>query len=130
MIDIKNLKKGDYVFAEFDGQRNMGPITRFNKDEGQVGVMTNENEFWYAQNDVHPIPLNATSLTELGFEEMSNNESAVKYSKGAFRLVVQNGDFSNAEMWYREDRRHHPQMAFVHELQNHYLDMTKIHLEK
>jgi len=39
-------------------------------------------------------------------------------------------DFSKIEMWWREDRRHFSFPLGVHELQNLYLDMTKVHLEK
>ena len=58
-------------------------------------------------------------------------DGSVKYLKGSFRLVTPNkGDFSHIEMWYREDRRHNPDVHFIHQLQNHYLDMTKVHLTK
>ena len=40
------------------------------------------------------------------------------------------GDFSDIEMWWREDRRHFPFALGVHELQNLHLDMTKIPLDK
>ena len=37
-------------------------------------------------------------------------------------------DGSKLDMWWREDRRTHPNVHFIHQLQNHYLDMTKVHL--
>jgi hypothetical protein len=51
--------------------------------------------------------------------------------KGAFRIVTPKiGDFSNIEMWYREDRRHFSHPIGVHQLQNLHLQMTKVPLEK
>jgi hypothetical protein len=60
-----------------------------------------------------------------------DTEDGVKYMKGPFRVLVHNPEkFSNMEVWYREDRRHFDLPLYVHELQNHYLQMTKVPLEK
>jgi hypothetical protein len=76
-----------------------------------------------------PLPVDESQLTKLGFEKQEM-DGATKYLKGAFRLVTpKKGDFSNVEMWYREDRRHFNSQLGVHELQNLHLDMTKVHLE-
>jgi hypothetical protein len=130
MIPFKALKKGDYVYAAFEGSQTMGPITGVNNDEQQVCVLTGENEFWYPKDAISPIPINEATLAEFGFEQSTTDKGSHKFSKGPFRLVVRNEDFNNVEMWYREDIRRHPQLSFVHELQNHYLEMTKVHLEK
>ncbi|HYO21754.1 MAG TPA: hypothetical protein VER36_05075 [Flavisolibacter sp.] len=67
---------------------------------------------------------------KLGFEKQEA-DNGVKYLKGPFRIFApQNGNFSNLEVWYREDRRHFHKPLYVHELQNHHLDMTKVPLEK
>jgi len=67
---------------------------------------------------------------KFGFEKEEIN-GAVKYKKGVFRLVIpQAGDFSNIEMWYREDRRHFKVPIAVHELQNLHMSMSKIQLER
>ncbi|MBC7904096.1 MAG: hypothetical protein H7Y27_11765, partial [Gemmatimonadaceae bacterium] len=56
-------------------------------------------------------------------------DGRVKYMKGAFRVVVPSRDnFSDIEIWYREDRRHFNHALFVHELQNHHYSMTKVEL--
>jgi hypothetical protein len=44
--------------------------------------------------------------------------------------LSENGNFSNFEMWYREDRRHIAQPLTVHMLQNHYHSMTKVDLTR
>ena len=76
------------------------------------------------------LPLTDRQLVRLGFEKQTDGASGpVKYMKGAFRLMTPAPDrFDNFEMWYREDRRHITQPIFVHELQNHYRDMTKVEL--
>jgi hypothetical protein len=66
----------------------------------------------------------------LGFTKEESDDT-VKYKRDSFRLVTpKKGDFSNIEMWWREDRRHFSFPLGVHELQNLHLDMTKVHLDK
>jgi hypothetical protein len=45
-------------------------------------------------------------------------------------LLPAEGDFSKFEIWYRDEKRHIMQPIFVHQLQNHFLDMTKVHLNE
>ncbi len=49
--------------------------------------------------------------------------------KGAFRIQTpQQDNFSNFEIWYRDEKRIMLHPISVHQLQNHYLEMTKVHL--
>jgi hypothetical protein len=49
--------------------------------------------------------------------------------KGAFRVLLpQKDDFSQMEMWWREEHRFMHEPISVHELQNHHLQMTKVEL--
>jgi hypothetical protein len=129
MIKFSEIKVGDYVLAEYEGQQRNGEVTRLNGDEKQVCVETDVQEFWYETAHLFPIALNDESLTWLNFTKEDREDGSVKYKKGSFRLVVpKKGDFSSIEMWYREDKRHHPDVHFVHQLQNHYNDMVKVHL--
>jgi len=74
--------------------------------------------------------LDEDQLLRLGFTR-EETDGAVKYKKDSFRLVTpKKGDFSNLDMWWREDRRHFNFPLGVHELQNLHLDMTKVHLDK
>jgi len=131
MIKFNELKIGDFVNAEYEGQLWSGEIVRLNKDEKQVCVLTAVQEFWFTTEHLFPIPLNEEALLDLSFTKQEKEDGSVKYMKGAFRIVTPTvGDFSKLEIWYREDRRHHPNVHFVHQLQNHYLDMTKIHLTR
>lgn len=131
MIKFNDIKIGDYMMGEFEGKMWEGEVTRFNGDEKQVCLLTSVQEFWFSTDHLHPMPLDENALLNLNFSKQEGEDGSVKYSKGAFRLVTPKaGDFSSIEMWYREDRRHHPNVHFVHQLQNQYLDMVKIHLTR
>ena len=132
MIKFNDIKIGDFVMGEYEGKMWEGEVTRLNGNEKQVEVKTEVQEFWFEQEHLYPIPLTEEELLKLSFTKAEDNGGAsVKYMKGSFRIVLPvKGDFSKMEMWYREDIRHNPNVHFVHQLQNHYLDMTKIHLTK
>jgi hypothetical protein len=131
MIKFSDIQIGDYMLGEFEGKMWEGEVTRLNGDEKQVCLQTEVQEFWFSTDHLHAIPLNEEALLNLKFTKQSNEDGSVKYSKGSFRIVTpQAGDFSSIEMWYREDKRHHPDVHFVHQLQNQYHDMTKIFLTK
>ena len=129
MLKIGELKQGDIVKVNDDGVEREGVVVRISHEEHQALVDNGVQEFWYSQEDIKAVPLDESQLTKLGFEKQ-DVEGAVKYLKGAFRLVTPHkGDFSNIEMWYREDRRHFNVPLGVHQLQNLHLDMTKVPLE-
>lgn len=131
MIKFNEIKVGDYLMGEYEGKMWEGEVTRLNGDEKQVCLQTEVQEFWFETDHLHPIPLNEVQLQKLNFTAQDAEHGAAKYSKGAFRLVTPHkGDFSHLEMWYREDYRHNPGVQYVHQLQNHYLDMTKVHLTR
>lgn len=131
MIKFNEIKIGDFVKAEYEGVLRDGEVTLLNGDEKQVCVQTDVQEFWFEPEKLHPIALNEEELLKLNFTKHQDQDGAVKYSKGAFRLVTpKSNDFSHFEMWYREDFRHNPDVHFIHQLQNHYLDMTKVHLTR
>lgn len=129
MIKFSDIRIGDYLKAEYEGKMWDGEVVRLNGDEKQVCVQTEVQEFWFSPDHLYPIELNDGSLLKLGFQKQQQEDGSVKYLKGSFRIVAPRvGDFSSIEMWYREDRRHHPDVHFIHQLQNQYLDMTKVHL--
>src|SRR5438045_3489890 len=122
MINFNELKIGDYVIVEFEGGKWQGVITRLNKDDKQICVETEVQEFWYEPEDLYPIPVTDESLKKLNFTREDLPDGSVKYKKGSFRLVIpKRDDFSYKEAWYREDRRDNPQMDYIHQLQNQYL---------
>lgn len=129
MLKVGELKQGDIVKVNDDGVERDGVVVRVNPVEHRALVDNGVQEFWYEQEDIKPVPLDESQLTKLGFEKQ-DFDGAVKYLKGAFRLVTpKKGDFSNVEMWYREDRRHFSFPLGVHQLQNLHLDMTKVPLD-
>lgn len=130
MLKIGDLKSGDLIIVDDEGVKREGTVVRVSHEENQALVDNGVQEFWYSPEDMYAVPLDDDQLARLGFtrEEV---DGAVKYKKDSFRLVTpKKGDFSNIEMWWREDRRHFSFPLGVHELQNLHLSMTKVPLEK
>jgi hypothetical protein len=131
MIQFHELRVGDLVLAEYAGTRSEGEVIGLNGDEKEVDVQTSAQDFWYNPDQLFGIAVDESQLFLLGFERQDMPDGQVKYLKGPFRILLsQNGNFTNFEMWYREDRRHITQQLAVHQLQNHYYSMTKVHLER
>jgi hypothetical protein len=129
MLKIGELKQGDIVKVNDEGVERVGTVVRVSHEEHQALVDNGVQEFWYTQEEMEAVPLDEAQLTRLGFEKQ-DMDGSVKYLKGPFRLVTpRSGDFTNIEMWYREDRRHFSVPLGVHQLQNLHLDMTKVPLE-
>lgn len=129
MIKFSELKKGDYVLAESDGQAYQGEVTDFNHDEKEVCVYNGVQELWFTPENLYAIPLDEEQLFKLKFSKHVNDDGSVKYMKGAFRLETPKQDeFSNFVIWYRDEKRVIQHHIPVHELQNHYAAMTKVHL--
>lgn len=129
MLKIGNLKSGDIITVNDEGIMREGTVVSTSQEENQALVNNGVQDFWYSPEQMHSVPLDESQLQRLGFTR-EEEEGAVKYKKDSFRLVTpKKGDFSNVEMWWREDRRHFGFPLGVHELQNLYLDMTKVHLD-
>jgi len=128
MIRFNDLKPGDLVLAEYEGEKVRGIVKDLNKEDKEVCVETSVQEYWFTPEHLYPIPLSDEQLQYLGFTKAENG-NGVKYSKDSFRIQIPvKNDFTNIEMWWREDRRVIKQPISVHELQNHYYDMTKVEL--
>lgn len=130
MLKIGNLKPGDIITVNDEGVTREGTVVSVSHEENQALVDNGVQEFWYSPEEMNPLPLDENQLLRLGFTK-EEADGGIKYKKDSFRLVTpKKGDFSNVEMWWREDRRHFSFSLGVHELQNLYHDMTKVHLEK
>ena len=128
MIRLNEIQQGDLVIAEYDGDTWEGVVKEINNEDKEVCVETSVQPFWYKPDHLFPIPLSEDQLNKLGFERVENGQ-AVKYMKDSFRILVPSkDDFSRLEMWWREDRRELNHPISVHELQNHYYQMTKVEL--
>ena len=131
MIRFQDLKVGDFVIAQYDGEKWEGTIKGLNREDKEVCVETEVQEFWFKPEDLYGIPLNDEQLIKLGFIRQPDGDNAMKYMKGAFRVFLPNKDnFSDLEIWYREDHRLLHQPITVHQLQNHYNQMTKVDLTR
>jgi len=129
MIKFSEIKNGDYVLASSDGEVWQGEVVNLHASNKQVCVYNGVQEFWFEENEISALPLDESQLMKLSFEKEKMDDGKVKYKKGAFRVLLpSDGDFSHFELWYRDEYRHILHPIAVHELQNHYLDMTKVHL--
>jgi hypothetical protein len=129
MIKFNEIKVGDIVNAEYEGIIKEGEVIDLDREDKLVCVQSDVQEFWYGPEHLFPIAVDDAQLQKFGFEKVENTDGTVKYMKDAFRILLPHkDDFSSFEIWYREDRRHITHPINVHELQNHYSQMTKVEL--
>ncbi len=128
MIKFNEIKPGDYVMAEYEGELWEGIVNELNREDKEVCVQTEVQEFWFKPEQLRAIPLTEEQLEKFNFEKEILADGWVKYKKGPFRIQAKGSDFNDFEIWYREDRRHIKQPIGIHELQNHYYQMTKVEL--
>ena len=129
MLKIGDLKSGDIIVVNDEGVQREGTVVSVSHEENQALVNNGVQEFWYSPEEMFAVPLDDHQLLRLGFTR-EESDGLVKYKKDSFRLVTpRKDDFTNVEMWWREDRRHFSFPLGVHELQNLHLDMTKVHLD-
>ncbi len=130
MLKLSELKQGDIIHVNDEGVMREGTVVKIDHAENLALVDNGVQEFWYSPEEISSLSLDENQLALLGFSKEEVN-GAVKYKKDSFRLITpQKGNFSNIEMWWREDRRHFNTPLGVHELQNLHLQMTKIPLER
>ena len=130
MVKPGHLQQGDILMVNDEGLMREGVVVGKDLAENLVQVDNGIQEFWYQPQDLYPIALDEAQLLKFGFEK-ENVDGGTKYKKGVFRLVTpEAGNFSNIEMWYREDRRHFNVPIALHELQNLHMSMSKIPLER
>jgi len=131
MIKFHEIKIGDLLLADNEGKRVEGEVVELNHEDKEVCVRTDVQDFWFTPDHLYPIPLDDGQLQKFHFEKVENPDNTVKYMRGPFRILLPRKDsYSDFEMWYREDRRHMNHPVSVHELQNHYRQMTKVELTR
>jgi hypothetical protein len=131
MIRIQEIKMGDLIRANFEGQHVDGQVTDVNHEDKQVRVQNGDQDDWFDPENLEAIPLDDDQLSKLGFDKEVNDDKSVKYKRGPFRILISApGKFDDLEIWYREDRRHVHHPIGVHELQNFYHQMTKVDLSR
>jgi hypothetical protein len=133
MIPMNELKAGDIVNAEFEGKMFPGSVVEFDLGSGQVCVVTNDDqESWYQTDELFPIPLTKETLEDLQFVQDGgpDPDGSITWVRGPFSIKVYDpATFQNLTLQYRSEqpRKLHHGLA-LHELQNHYLAMTNVHL--
>jgi hypothetical protein len=129
MVKITELKEGDIVQVLDAGIERVGTVVDITREDNMACIDNGIQEFWYPAEEIVPVPLTEKQLVEtLGFEKEESAEGT-KYKKGPFRVLVHDpGNYTNLDIWYREDHRHFSHPIYVHELQNHHLAMTKVPL--
>lgn len=131
MIKFNELKKGDHIIADSDGDKRRGEVEDLNGNEKQVCVATGAQSFWFETDQLSGITLTEDELINFKFHKHVNDDGTVKYMKGAFRMVIpKEGDFSRMEIWYRDEQRHITEPIALHILQNHFYEMTKVFLNE
>lgn len=131
MIKFNELQKGDHVMANSDGDIRRGEVENLNNNEKQVCVNTGVQSFWFETDQLTAIPITESELENLKFHKQVQEDGTVKYMKGAFRMLIpKEGDFSRMEIWYRDEQRHVTENIPLHCLQNHFHEMTKVHLNE
>jgi hypothetical protein len=129
MLKLTDLKQGDIVSINDQGIQRVGTVVKVSPENHQALIDNGIQEFWFGPEEMTAIPLDEEQLLKLGFTK-EVIDGGMKYKKDSFRLVTpRQGDFSNIEMWWREDKRHFSFPLGVHELQNLHLSMTKVPLE-
>ena len=129
MIKFNEIKMGDFLEGEYEGKRWEGEVVNLNGNEKQVCLATEVQEFWFETDDLYPIPISDEALQKLAFTKEELPDGSVKYKKGTFRMLIcKPDDFSHMDIWYRDDKRINPQIQYIHQLQNQYSQMTKVHL--
>lgn len=131
MVKVSELKEGDIVKVIDSGDERLGTVVEISREENMASINNGTQDFWYSQENIIPVPLTEEQLINtLGFEKEVTPEGT-KYKKGPFRVVVHDpGNYTSLDIWYREDRRHFNHPLYLHELQNHHLQMTKVYLER
>jgi len=129
MLRINHIKKGDYFIANNHGDLKIGEVVGKNVYNNQVCIDEGIAEYWYDVRQLTPIQLSDKELAKLKFSKIINTDGTVKYSKGAFRMLIPHeGDFSKIKIWYRDEHRIIFESITVDQLQHHFLEMTKVHL--
>ncbi|MBP1650300.1 MAG: hypothetical protein H6Q26_457 [Bacteroidetes bacterium] len=133
MINLHDVKAGDTVIVEYEGEKHEGLVLEVNREDKQVCVQTGEQEFWYELADVYPIPLSEEQLLKLQFtkENISPDPDNRRiYVRGPFSVMFHELDGREAiRLDYRDEHREIKGALTVNQLQNHYHAMTNFHLD-
>jgi hypothetical protein len=124
MIRLTEVKEGDIVIADFEGQKRVGDVLEVSRGDKKALVAHGENEFWYDMVHIYAVPLEPEILDELGFRKVDSPNGLI-YERGPFTLQYVATDTENYNLLhYRDETRHVHNMQYLHQLQHHYKAMT------
>lgn len=128
MIKFSELRPGNKVLANNEGNWTEGTVTEINADDGgQVHIETGVQDAWYVVEDIKPIALDEEHLLKMGFEKEVQESGNIKYKFGPFRVLIgPTKRFHDFLMWYREEKSHIIYPMFLHQFQNRYEEMVKV----
>ena len=130
MLKLNELKEGDIVMVDFEGQMRVGDVMEVSWGDKKAKVAHGENEFWYDMGHVYAVPADEAHLQELGFIKVLNDHSdGDLYERGPFSIqVIRKGGDTHHLLHYRDETRHITDLQFLHQLQHHYKGMTNFEL--
>lgn len=131
MINLHDVKAGDTVLVDYEGNTVEGQVLEVNREDKQVCVQTGEQEFWYDLDTLYSIPLNEDQLLKLKFKKEDTVGNTRVYVRGPFSVkLYELGDGHPAtRLDYRDEHREIKESITVNQLQNHYHEMTNFHLD-
>lgn len=132
MIKLSEVKQGDIVNARFEDVVNTGEVLQVDREERKALVQHGDQEFWYDMEDLTPVPFSLNSLDSLGFHSSEDpvlKGTGAAYVRGPFVIrFPETGNTSKINLIYRDEHRNLSGPLYLHQLQNHYLSMTNMHL--
>jgi hypothetical protein len=135
MLHLHDLKIGDRVMADFEDKKYKGTVEEISFEKVCVMLDDNDQQNWYEPAQLEPIPLTPEGLASFGFvkslePELDGNGQA--WVRGPFILsYVEKGNNQHIILDYlSEQPREIKDGLYVHQLQHHYHEMTKVFLEK
>ncbi|MHB1922716.1 MAG: hypothetical protein ACYCOO_10820, partial [Chitinophagaceae bacterium] len=89
MIALHDLRIGDWVFAESDGQKLEGCVENLDGEKACITTF-GDQEFWYEPEHIFPIPLSEAQLLSFGFVKTisspPSDTAGDTFVKGPFSL--------------------------------------------
>lgn len=132
MIPLQQISLGNWIQVNLDGQLLAGKVSR--KSVERIGVAVEAELGWFFPDDVFPIPLTEEWLYYFDFKDSVDpelNGTGKAYTHGPFLLHYP--DKENEGRIVLSCHGVHDKVLkkplSVHELQNHYHEMTKVFIE-
>jgi hypothetical protein len=124
MIQLHEIKVGDFVRAEYDGQLWEGTVSIINNNDNLICVATSVKEFWFIPEQLYPIPLNEENLLKLHFDKEVNDDGSIKFWKDGLQLIAYTNNFAHIDLWYLNQKKQIDNVRYLHQLQNQFMEIA------